>query len=121
MAENGALVVSWSPIHPGVQMTQAMGVLAQSLGYYDELQKAGRITGYKVYGSMQGAHGMLIVEGDRHELAKISVETGSLQRLIVAQQVANMKVELFAGGTADDVTEYFMKGLQAVGEAGFTV
>jgi hypothetical protein len=70
---------------------------------------------------MQGAHGMMIIDGDRHELAKIAVESASLQQLIVAQQVANMKTELFAGGSPDDVTEFYMNGLEAVGAAGFAV
>ena len=48
-----------------------MGVFAEALGYYDGLAKQGRITGYRVYGSTSRQAGMLVVEGDVGELAKI--------------------------------------------------
>ena len=119
MADNGAYVISWGNTRPGMAISKAMEVLATSLAYYDGLQKDGRITGYRVFGSTQGMGGFLLLEGDRHELAKISVEEDSLKLLAKAGAVVDgLTTAMYAGGSGDDATEFYLKGLASLQESG---
>ena len=119
MADNGAYVISWGNVRSGVQITKAMEVLATSLGYYDELQKAGRLASYRVFGKAQGMGGFLVLEGSLSELAAITVEEGSLKLLAKAGAVIeDLHTELYAGGSPDDATTFYLNGLVAIQEAG---
>ena len=119
MAERGAVVISWGSTRPGIPVAKALEVFAGALAYYDEQQKAGRVSGYRVFGSMQTQGGFMVVEGALSDLAALQVESDSLKLLAKAGQVVNdIKTEMFAGGTPDDATQYYMTGLEAIGEAG---
>ena len=119
MAENGAYVISWGTVRPNVGVPKAMEVLAKSLSYYEGLQKDGRVTGYRVYASTQGMRGFLVLEGTRGELAAIAVEKQSLDLLAQAGQVVDdLRTELYAGGSPDDATEYYLNGIVAMQEIG---
>jgi hypothetical protein len=96
-----------------------MEVFGEALGFYDGLAKQGRITGYRVYGSTSRAAGMLIVEGEVDELAKISTEQESLKQLALGCAVVqDLRTELMVGGSPDDVTQYYVTGMEAVAEKG---
>ena len=119
MAERGAVVITWGESQPGVTGDQGMGVFAEALGFYDALAKQGRITGYRVYGSTGRSAGMLVVEGEIDELAKIQTEQETLKQLALGCAVVqDLRTELFIGGSPDDVTQYYVSGLEAVKDAG---
>ena len=119
MGYKGATVVSWGGPLAGVATEQSLGVLASSLAYYDNLAKTGRISGYRVYGSTQSVDGMLIIEGELSELMALAVETETLKYLAQAHSVVqNVRVEHFAGGSAEEATSYYLAGMQAIQEAG---
>jgi hypothetical protein len=48
-----------------------MEVFAKALGWYDELAKEGRISGYRVYSCLGRDAGMVIAEGTTTELDNI--------------------------------------------------
>ena len=118
--ENGAIVVRWGNGRTNIQITQGMGVLAGALAHYDQLQKDGRITGYRVYASVTGTTtGMLIIEGKLDELAKLLVDSDNLKQQVLGSVVVeDLDVQLMAGGSADDATTYYVTGLSHVQEAG---
>ena len=117
MANNGAIILSWG--NTKVPPATAMGVLAKSLAFYDQAVKDGRATGYRVYASTARMAGQIVLEGKLDELAKLQVESESLKLLAVAGQVVeDLRVELAAGGSADDVSAFYMTGIQAMQEAG---
>ena len=119
MADRGAVRIAWGEVRPGIEVAKAMGVLAGTIGRLDDLQKAGRISGYRVFGSILGSNGFVLMEGDLRELAIIQTEEETLNDLARAIAVVDgVKIELFAGGSADDVTDYYMKGLAAQQAAG---
>ena len=119
MADNGAIIITWGPNR--VAPATAMGVLAKSLAFYDEAVKDGRATGYRVYASTARMGGQLVLEGRLDDLARLQVETESLNLLAQAGQVVeDLRVELYAGGSADDATGYYLSGMQAMQEAGLT-
>ena len=121
MAERGAIVITWGEGRPGVAGSQGMSVFGNALAYYDGLAKQGRISGYRVYGSTSREAGMLVVEGDVDELAKIQVEPEALKQLALGCAVVqDLRTELCIGGSADDVTQYYVTGLEAVTEAGLS-
>lgn len=121
MAERGAIVITWSGQRAGVPSTKGLEVFAKALGYYDELAKEGRISGYRVFASAQQSSGMLVIEGALPSLCEIQIDQGNLNLLAMASLVVNdIKAELCIGGSADDVTQYYMNGLQAATEAGLT-
>ena len=52
-------------------------------------------------------------------LAKIQTEPEALKQLALGCAVVqDLRTELFIGGSADDVTQYYVTGLEAVTEAG---
>ena len=119
MADRGAAVISWGEPQPGVPNTKGLEVFAKALGYYDELAKAGRISGYRVFASTSRSKGILVIEGDVQELARINLETESLQLLALAGAVVqNVEVDIYRGGSADDATQYYLTGISAVQEMG---
>lgn len=120
MAERqGAIVISWGTNRSGVPVTKAMEVLATSLTYYDGLVKEGRASGYRAYGATGRIGGQLIIEGSLQALAAISVETESLKLLAKAGMVIeDLRLELMAGGSADEVTGFYLEGLASMQEAG---
>jgi hypothetical protein len=96
-----------------------MEVFAKSLAWYDELAKTGRITGYRVYGSLTRAHGMTVAEGDTAELAKIISEPQATTLLALASAVVqDVRTEIFVGGSPDDVVGFYTRTLEAITEAG---
>src|SRR5258708_15520805 len=108
MTARGALVISWGEPRPGVPNDKGMEVFALALGYYDGLMKAGRISGYRVYASTSRERGVLVVEGELSTLAQIQTEPESQRQLALgAAVVQGLNVEVFQGGSADDVAEYY--------------
>ena len=120
MADRGALIISWGEGQPGVAQTKALAVFGNALGYYEQLQKEGRIDGYRVYASLTGKNrGQLVIDGAVDELAKVMVETESQKQRLLGELVAqDLEVQLYVGGSPDEVTSFFMTGLQAATEAG---
>jgi len=119
VAERGALVTSWGGGQPGVTPSKGMEVFAKALSWYDELTKEGRITGYRVYASTSRDRGMVVAEGDAAELAKLSVEPASTTILALgAAVVQDISVEIFIGGSPDDVVGYYTRATEAMTEAG---
>ena|ERR1700681_1809421 len=119
MADRGAMVTSWGDGRPGVPAAKGMEVFAKSLAWYDELAKEGRITGYRVYGSLTRAHGMTVAEGDVAELAKISTEPKATTLLALASAVVqDVRTEIFVGGSPDDVVGFYNRTIDALAQAG---
>ena len=118
--ENGAIVVRWGNNRTNVPATQGMGVLAGALAHYDELQKAGRISGYRIYASVTGTStGMLVIEGKLDELTKLLIDNENLKHQLLGSLVVDdLDVQLMAGGSADDATTYYVTGLGYAQEAG---
>ena len=114
---NGAMVITWRGTRP-VPQDQILGVLAGVLGYWDDRQKAGEITGYRLYGSTHGdATGLMVIEGPLASLGSLSVSSEGLRLLAKAGTVVeNLDTRIFAGGSVDDATQYFMNGMAAAGE-----
>lgn len=119
MAEKGALVTSWGAPQTTAPAGKGMEVFGKALTWYDELAKEGRITGYRVYGSLTRAFGMIVCEGDCAELAKISTEEQATTMLALASAVVqDCRSEIFIGGSPDDVVGYYTRSLEALTEAG---
>ena len=119
MAQRGALIITWGDGRATVSGAKAMEVFGSALGYYDELQKEGRISGYRVFASTRRQFGCLVIEGDVATLAQISTEDEATKQLALGSAVVqDLQTELCIGGTPDDVTQYYMNGLQAVADAG---
>jgi hypothetical protein len=119
MAQRGALIISWGEARPGVPDNKGLEVFGNALAFYDELEKEGRITGYRVYASTRRSFGQLVIEGDVATLAQLTVEEESIKHLVLGGGVVqNLEVELCVGGSADDVTQYYVNGLTALTEAG---
>ena len=111
------MVVSWQGTRQ-VPQEQTLGVLATVLGYWDEREKDGDIAGYRLYGSTHGdANGLMIIEGKLDKLAALSVHSESLRLLAKAGTVVeNLSTKIYAGGSVDDATQYFMNGMAAAAE-----
>ena len=120
MNYGGAIVVSWGGPKAGVDPAKGLGALAGALGFYDQMQKEGRITGYRVYSTASGTFGgMLVIEGQVQELAKLLVDSENQKhRALGSAVVDNLDVQLYVGGSADDVTQFVLTGMQAIQEAG---
>jgi hypothetical protein len=116
---NGALVITWRGTRPEASQEQTLGVLSSVLAHWDERQKDGRITGYRLYGSTHGsAEGLMIIEGRLADLAAMSVESQSMRLLAKAGTVVeHLSTRIFAGGSVDDATQFFLNGMAAAAEA----
>lgn len=121
MADRGAMLTTWGAARPGVAPAKAMEVFAKALGWYDELAKEGRISGYRVYSSLGRDAGMVIAEGTTTELAKISTEEQATTLLALASAVVeDVRSEVLIGGNPDDVVGFFMRIIDALGNFGLT-
>jgi hypothetical protein len=119
MGQRGALVTSWGAGRPGVSTAKGMEVFAEALGWYDELAKTGRISGYRVFGSINTDRGMLIAEGDAAELAKLTTEPESIKHLALAAAVVDdVESSVYIGGSVDDIMGYYTTATEAVNAAG---
>jgi hypothetical protein len=119
MTQRGALIISWGEGKSGVPPTKGLEVFGNALGFYDELEKEGRIAGYRTYASTTRAYGQLIIEGEVSTLAQLLTEEESQKQLALGEAVVDdLRIELCVGGSADDVTQYYTNGLTALGEAG---
>ena len=119
MTQRGAMIITWGEPRPGVPNSKGLEVFATALGYYDELQKEGRISGYRVYASTSRDHGVLVIEGELRELAQIQCEDASMKQLALGSAVVQqLEVELCVGGSADDVTGFYTTAVTALAEAG---
>ena len=119
MSQRGALVTSWGAGRPGVPTAKGMAVFAEALGWYDEMAKSGRITGYRVYGSVNSDRGMIIAEGDAADLAKLTTEAESIKHLALAAAVVeDVESNVYIGGSVDDAMGYYTTAVEAVNAAG---
>jgi hypothetical protein len=113
------MIITWGGQRVGVPPDKGMEVFGESLTFYDELTKEGRIAGYRVFASTTSARGQLIIEGDMAELARLMTSTESTRLLAKASAVVDdVKVDLCIGGPVDDVTGYYTRALEAVKELG---
>ena len=121
MADRGAMFTTWGATRPGVAPAKGMEVFAKALGWYDELAKEGRISGYRVYSCIGRDAGMIIAEGDTAELARITTEEQSTTLLQLASAVVeDVRTELVIGGNPDDVVGFYMRAIEALGNFGLT-
>lgn len=119
MGQRGAMVTTWGTDRSGLPADKGMAVFTEALGWYDELSKEGRISGYRVFGNTTRAGGMIIAEGELSELARISAETKSMTLLAKASAVVeDVCSELLIGGNPDDVTKFYTDQIQALADAG---
>jgi hypothetical protein len=119
MTQRGAMIITWGEPRPGVPNSKGLEVFATALGYYDELQKEGRISGYRVYASTSRDRGCLVIEGELETLAQIHCEEESMKQLALGSAVVQqLEVELCIGGSADDVTGFYTNAVTALAEAG---
>ena len=119
MAERGAMIITWRNQRAGVPPDKGMEVFGESLTFYDELAKEGRIAGYRVFASTTSARGQLVIEGELGELARIMTSTESTRLLAKASAVVDdVHVDLCIGGPVDDVTGYYTRSIEAVKELG---
>ncbi|MHB8680933.1 MAG: hypothetical protein ACYDA2_02415 [Acidimicrobiales bacterium] len=119
MAEKGALVTTWGAPRSNVPIGKGMEVFGKALGWYDELAKEHRITGYRVYGCLTRERGMIVAEGDTTELAKIAVEPRTSSLLALAAAVTeDIKSELYVGGSPDDVVGFYTRAMDELTAAG---
>jgi hypothetical protein len=121
MTQRGAMIITWADQRPGVPPEQGLGVFGKALEYYDGLAKAGRIDGYRVYSSLQRERGMLVIEGEVSTLAQILTEQESIKQFVLGSAVIqDLQVDLCVGGSADDVSQFYATGMQAIADAGIT-
>ena len=119
MTQRGAMIITWGEPRSGVPNTKGLEVFANALGYYDELQKEGRISGYRVYASTRRDHGILVIEGELRELAQLQCDDESMKQLALGSAVVQaLDVELCVGGSADDVTNFYTTSVTALAELG---
>jgi hypothetical protein len=119
MAQRGALIITWGEGKAGVPPTKGLEVFGNALAFYDELEKEGRITGYRTYASTTRAAGQLIIEGDVATLAQLLTEEDSQKQLALGEAVvSNLRIELCVGGSPDDVGQFYTTGVTALSEAG---
>ncbi len=119
MGQRGAIITTWGAGRPGVPTAKGMEVFGEALAWYDELAKAGRISGYRVYGSTNSDKGMLIAEGDAAELAKLSTESETIKHLALAAAVVdNVESMIYIGGSVDDAMGYYTTAVEAVNAKG---
>jgi hypothetical protein len=119
MAQRGALIITWGEGKAGVPPTKGLEVFGNALAFYDELEKEGRISGYRTYASTTRASGCLIIEGDAGTLAQLLTEEASQKQLALGEAVVNdLNIELCVGGSPDDVGAFYATGVQALTEAG---
>jgi hypothetical protein len=96
-----------------------MGVFAKALGWYDQLVKQGRISGYRVYASAVRDSGMLVAEGELAELARIGAEPESTTLVSLSASVVDeIQTEVYLGGSPDDVVGHYSRVIEAIKEAG---
>jgi hypothetical protein len=119
MADRGAMLTSWGAARPGVAPAKAMEVFAKALGWYDELAKEGRISGYRVYSSTSRDAGLVIAEGTTEELAKLGTEEQATTLLALASAVVeDVRTELLIGGNPDDVVGFYVRAIDALAKFG---
>ncbi|HXX90774.1 MAG TPA: hypothetical protein VEI83_11200 [Acidimicrobiales bacterium] len=119
MGERGAIIISWGNQRAGITGTKGMEVFGESLAFYDELAKEGRITSYRVFASTMRMHGSLVIEGDMTELARIATSTEATRLLAKAAAVVDdIELDLCVGGSVDEVTGYYTRAIEAIGELG---
>jgi hypothetical protein len=107
---NGAMIITWGSTVRGREM-KGLEVFGKSLAYYDELAKEGRIHGHREYvavtGNVSQRAGVMIVEGELEELAKLQVEEQSTRLLGEAAQICdNMTVTLFETASDEAIGRY---------------
>jgi hypothetical protein len=121
MAERGAMIITWGTGRAGVPPEKGMEVFGESLTYYDELAKEGRIAGYRTFASTTTERGTLVIEGEMAELARIMTSTESTRLLARASAVVeDLDVDLCIGGSVDEITGYYTRAFEAVADLGLT-
>jgi len=119
MGERGAMIITWGNQRAGVRAEKGMEVFGESLTFYDELTKEGRIAGYRVFASTTRSRGMFVIDGDLAELSRIMTSTESTRLLAKASAVVDdVDVDLCIGGSVDEVTNHYTRAIEAVTELG---
>lgn len=64
---------------------------------------------------------MIVAEGELAEPARITAEAQSMTMLAMASAVVeDVRIELFLGGSPDDVAGFYTRTIEALTEAGLT-
>ena len=116
----GALMISWGNAVRGREAV-ALEVFGRWLEYFDELAKAGRVSGYRTYLSVTGrAGGMLLVEGKLSELMVLQTEDRMMTLTREAGLVVDdYEIKSFAGGDDQSVQTVLRELTAAMANLGY--
>jgi hypothetical protein len=99
----------------------ALDVLGQTIAYWEELTKTGRITAHREYLSLTGntskITGMMVVEGDTEELFRVFSEDDSHDLLARAGMVCDNVTVEFMQTINDAAISRFVTSLSEMGIA----
>ena len=103
--QTGAIIFSWSGNKAGRE-AKGLEVFAKAGQYYEGLEKAGRISGTRVYLPLTGGTGMYVVEGNLRALLELTTED-EFSRLAQEASLAteNFQMNVSVGGGADSLAE----------------
>ena len=104
--QTGAIIFSWTGNKAGRE-GKGLGVFAKAGEYYERLEKAGTISGTRVYLPMTGGNGgQYVVEGKLRGLLELATDD-EFTRL--AQEAAlvteGFRMDIYVGGSPDSLTE----------------
>ncbi len=117
---NGALIISWGAPVRGREM-KGLEVLGKALAYYDELEKEGRIHGHREYFALSGdvgtRAGVMIVDGNLEELARLQVDQRNIDLLGEASNIAEHMNVTLCEANSDDAINRYVEVMRATGIA----
>lgn len=103
--QTGAIIFSWSGNKAGRE-AKGLEVFAKAGQYYEGLEKAGRISGTRVYLPLTGGTGMYVVEGNVRSLLELTTDD-EFSRLAQEAGLAteNFQMNVVLGGSPDSLAE----------------
>lgn len=118
MVRTGAIVFTWGTPVRGRE-AQALDVFSDTLQYYEELSKEGRIIAHREYFRTSDPGGMMIIEGLLDELSTLLTEDAFRRRVARASSIVeDLTIELCVGGSDQTVQQEmtaFVEELQGLG------
>jgi hypothetical protein len=104
--QTGAIIFSWTDVTAGRE-AKALQSFARAGQYYEGLEKAGRISGTRVFLGMTGSTaGQYVVEGNLRTLLELTTD----DEFAALTQEANLSTDgftmnIYAGGNPDSLAE----------------
>ena len=117
--QTGAIIFSWTGVTAGRE-AKSLQSFARAGQYYEGLEKAGRISGTRIFIGMTGSTaGQYVVEGNLRALLELTTD----DEFVGLAQQANLNTDgftmnIYAGGNPDSLAEgmgNFMTMLQEEG------